>query len=85
METKLSTKGQIVLPGPIRRKLGLRAGDRLIAKVEAGKIILTPDYKPAIHAKVIKDPLTGFPVIDLGPDPPILTHEQVKELLSDFP
>ena len=26
MQTRVSTKGQIVLPGPIRRRLGIRAG-----------------------------------------------------------
>jgi len=35
MQTKISTKGQVVLPGPIRRRLGLQAGDPLDAKVEA--------------------------------------------------
>ena len=41
-ETKISTKGQVVLPSPIRRKLGLRAGDSLDAKVEGDRIVLTP-------------------------------------------
>ena len=42
MKTKISTKGQVVLPNPIRRKLGLRAGDSLDAKVEGDRIVLTP-------------------------------------------
>ena len=42
MQTRVSTKGQIVLPGPIRRRLGIRAGDPLDAEIEAGSIILTP-------------------------------------------
>ena len=42
MKTKISTKGQVVLPSPIRRKLGLRAGDPLDAKVEGDRIVLTP-------------------------------------------
>jgi hypothetical protein len=29
--------------------------------------------------------MTGLPVIDFGPDAPILTHEQVREMLADFP
>ncbi len=33
----------------------------------------------------MKDPITGFPVIDAGPDAPILTSEMVRELLKDFP
>jgi AbrB family looped-hinge helix DNA binding protein len=85
MQTRVSTKGQVVLPGPIRRKLGIRAGDSLEASVEGGRIVLTPPRKGQYEAKIIKDPLTGLPVLDAGPDAPILTHEQVKEMLSDFP
>jgi AbrB family looped-hinge helix DNA binding protein len=85
MVTRLSTKGQVVVPGPIRRKLGLRAGDPFDVSIDEGRIVLVPRRKPAIKARIVKDPLTGFPVIDLGPDAPVLTHERVKELLADFP
>ncbi|HEY3627976.1 MAG TPA: AbrB/MazE/SpoVT family DNA-binding domain-containing protein [Terracidiphilus sp.] len=85
MQTRVSTKGQVVLPGPIRRKLGLRAGDKLEASVEGGRIVLTPSTKPRFEPKIVKDPITGLPVLDLGPDAPILTSEMVRELLADFP
>jgi AbrB family looped-hinge helix DNA binding protein len=85
MQTKLSTKGQVVLPSRIRNKLGLRPGDPLDARVENGRIVLTPRKKRARKARIIKDPVTGFPVLDLGPNAPILTHKQVKEILADFP
>lgn len=39
---KLKTKGQVTLPSQIRDRIGLRIGDILEAKVEAGKITLTP-------------------------------------------
>jgi AbrB family looped-hinge helix DNA binding protein len=39
MQTRVSTKGQIVLPGPLRRRLGSRTGDDLAAKIEAGRIV----------------------------------------------
>jgi AbrB family looped-hinge helix DNA binding protein len=29
MQTRVSTKGQVVLPAPIRRRLGIQAGDPL--------------------------------------------------------
>ena len=32
--TRLSTKGQIVLPAPLRHRIGIRAGDVLMAAVE---------------------------------------------------
>jgi AbrB family looped-hinge helix DNA binding protein len=85
MQTRVSTKGQIVLPGPIRRKLGIRAGDPLEASIEDGRIVLTPPTKPQYEARIVKDPVTGFVAIDLGPDAPVLTSEMVKELLVDFP
>ena len=85
METKVSTKGQVVLPVTIRRKLGLRPGDPLDAKVEGGRIVLTPRRKRKWKAKIITDPITGLPVLSAGPDAPILTSKQVAEILSDFP
>jgi AbrB family looped-hinge helix DNA binding protein len=85
MQTKLSTKGQVVLPSRIRNKLGLRPGDLLDASVEGGRIVLTPRKKRARKVRIIKDPITGFPVLDIGPDAPILTSKDVKEMLADFP
>ncbi len=86
MQTKVSTKGQIVIPQPVRRRLGLRAGDALDIVVEKDRIMLTaPKKRTRFKARIIKDPITGFPVIDAGPDAPILTSEMVKELLKDFP
>lgn len=85
MQTKLSTKGQVVLPSRIRNKLGLRPGDPLDASVEGGRIVLTPRKKCARKVRIIKDPVTGLPVLTAGPNAPILTSEQVKEILADFP
>jgi AbrB family looped-hinge helix DNA binding protein len=85
MQTKLSTKGQVVLPSRIRNKLGLRPGDPLDASVEGGRIVLTPRKKRGRKVRIVKDPVTGFPVLTAGPNAPILTSEQVKEILADFP
>jgi AbrB family looped-hinge helix DNA binding protein len=85
MQTRVSTKGQVVLPGPIRRKLGISAGDPLNVAIEKDRIVLTQPRKPKYEARIVKDPVTGFIAIDLGPDAPILTSEMVRELLSDFP
>lgn len=84
MQTKVSTKGQVVLPGPIRRRLDLRPGDPLDANVENGRIVLTPRRKRSKRAKIVTDPITGLPVLS-SPGAPTLTSKQVKELLSDFP
>jgi AbrB family looped-hinge helix DNA binding protein len=85
MQTKVSTKGQIVLPGPLRRRLGIRAGDTLDIAVEEDRIVLIAPKRKRFTPRIIEDPITGFPVIDAGPDAPILTSEMVKELLKDFP
>jgi len=85
MTTKVSTKGQVVLPGLLRRKLGICAGDSLEAKIEAGRIVLIPQKKRRYKAKIVKDPVTGFPVLSAGPNAPILTSKEVYEILADFP
>ncbi len=85
MQTKISTKGQVVLPSAIRRRLGLRAGDPLDANVEAGRIVLTPRRARRLRARIIKDPVTGLPVLSAGPDAPVLTSKEVEDILADFP
>jgi AbrB family looped-hinge helix DNA binding protein len=85
MQTKISTKGQVVLPSPIRRKLGLRAGDPLDAKLEGGRIVLTPRSTRPRKVTVLVDPITGLPVLSAGPGAPLLSSKQVQELLSEFP
>jgi AbrB family looped-hinge helix DNA binding protein len=85
MQTKVSTKGQVVLPGPIRRKLGIRTGDPLDASIEAGRIVLTPHRKRSLEPRIIADTVLGIPVLTFGPDAPILTSEQVEDILANFP
>lgn len=53
--------------------------------VEKDRIVLTQASKPKYEARMVKDPVTGFLAIDLGPDAPTLTNEMVRELLTDFP
>ncbi len=85
MQTRLSTKGQVVVPNPIRRKLGLKAGDPLDARVEGERIILTPRRARRRKARIIIDPLSGMPVLSVDEDAPVLTSKQVAEMLSTFP
>ena len=85
MQTKVSTKGQIVLPAPVRRRLGIRAGDPLDISVESDRIVLSAPKRKHFTTRIIEDPITGFPVLYAGPDAPVLTSEMVRELLADFP
>jgi AbrB family looped-hinge helix DNA binding protein len=85
MKTRLSTKGEVVLPSQIRRKLGLRTGDPLDARVESGSVVLTPRKSRARKSKIIVDQLTGLPVLTLGGDASLLTSKDVEQILSNFP
>jgi AbrB family looped-hinge helix DNA binding protein len=85
MQTRVSTKGQIVLPDRLRRRLGIQAGDSLEADIEAGSIVLTPLRKTRRKARIISDPITGLPVLSAGDDAPILSSKDVDEILANFP
>jgi AbrB family looped-hinge helix DNA binding protein len=85
METKVLEKGQVVIPASLRRRLGIKSGDKLKADVKNGDIVLSPKRQRKFQTRLITDPLTGFPVLDSGPDAPVLTNEMVRDLLVDFP
>jgi AbrB family looped-hinge helix DNA binding protein len=85
MQTKVSTKGQIVLPGPLRRRLGIRAGDPLDANIEAGRIVLTPRKERPRRVAIIADPVTGLPVLSAGSGVPVMSSKEVQEILANFP
>ncbi|BAW02097.1 AbrB family transcriptional regulator [Thermus thermophilus] len=40
--TSLSKRGQITLPAEVRQALGLKPGDPLVVRVEAGRVVLEP-------------------------------------------
>lgn len=85
MQTTVSTKGQVVLPGPVRRRMGIQPGDSLNVSVESGRIVLTPRCKRPTRVKIMRDAVTGLPVLSAGPDSPRLNSKDVAELLSNFP
>ena len=90
MRTRVSTKGQIVLPGQLRRRLGIRAGDPLDVSVEregveGERIVLTMRSPRRAAAKIVADPVTGLPVLSAGTDAPVLSSKDVDEILSNFP
>ena len=69
------------------QKLGLRGGEPLDFKLDGERIIVTARRKSKrkFKARIIKDPITGYPVLDTGPDAPMMTNEHVAEILADFP
>lgn len=85
MRTKLSTKGQVVLPEQIRERLGLRPGDALEARIEGERVVLIPHRRHRASAKIVTHPVSGLPVLSAGDDAPVLTSREVEEILSDLP
>ena len=87
MQTEVTEEGKIVIPASLRRRLGIKVGDRLDADVKDGSIVLSPKppQKKPRKARIVKDAITGLPVIDVGDDAPILTSEMVRDMLADFP
>ena len=85
MQTRVSTKGQVVLPGPLRRKLGIQAGDAMDVSVESGRIVMMPHRKKTRKGRIVADPVTGLPVLSAGTNAPALSSREVAEILAEFP
>jgi AbrB family looped-hinge helix DNA binding protein len=79
--TRLSSKGQVVIPTAVRRALRLEAGDRLRITVEGRRLVMEPDA--AESARVVKE--RGRKVLIAPADAPTMTTAAVKAVLSDFP
>lgn len=52
MYTTVSTKGQIVIPAPIREELEIEPGTRIAVRVEGGRVILDPETLAAKFRKI---------------------------------
>ena len=85
MQTRVSSKGQVVLPGPIRRQLGLLPGDELEASIDGTRIVMTPVRVRRAKPALKRDPATGLPVLSAGRKAPRLMSEEVREILAAFP
>jgi AbrB family looped-hinge helix DNA binding protein len=85
MLTKLSNKGRITLPQSMLRRLKLQPGDEIDVRIEGESIVLQRKEKHKSTARIIKDPLTGLPMLTTGKNAPELTSEEVAKILADFP
>lgn len=74
-----------MIPISLRKKLGIKSGDRLTADVKNGNIVLSPQRRSKFKTRIITSPITGLPVLTSGPNAPVLTNEMVEEILADFP
>lgn len=85
MTTTLSSKGQVVLPVAARKRLGLKAGTRFDCRVPSGQIVFTPAESKRARSRFIKSKLTGLVVTQGGANAPVVTSDQVRALVADFP
>ena len=53
---KVSSKGQVVIPEEIRRKMGLQKGSLMKLVLEGNKIVLMPAVEPPLEAFVSAGP-----------------------------
>lgn len=79
MTTTLSSKGQVVIPLEIRKRLGLPAGAVISCEIEDGRIILDPN--PGSQRATMAHE-SGRPVLVAPPGAPEMSPELVKEILS---
>jgi len=75
MLAKLSSKGQLVIPKPVRQALGLKRGSQLHVWVDRGKIILEPEGVSPVDALYGK-----YPDVDFLSD---LEEEHRQEIRDD--
>ena len=47
--TKMSSRGQVVIPESVRNDLGLKAGDQFVVVAERGVVVLKGIRKPSIN------------------------------------
>ena len=79
--TRLSSKGQVVIPTAVRRALRLETGDRLRISVEGRRLVIEPEQ--AESARIVKE--RGRKVLVAPSGAPAMTTAAVRSLLSDFP
>jgi AbrB family looped-hinge helix DNA binding protein len=83
--TRLSSKGQVVLPRLIRSTLGLAPGTELRCEVKGDSVILTPQGVRKKRREHVTDPVSGLRVTKSEPGAERVSSEMVKALLEDFP
>ncbi|MFN9629443.1 MAG: AbrB/MazE/SpoVT family DNA-binding domain-containing protein [Cyanobacteriota bacterium] len=58
VEVCVGRQGRMVIPAPLRRSLGLKEGDRLVARQDAGRLVLE---KPDLIKQRLKARLAQIP------------------------
>jgi AbrB family looped-hinge helix DNA binding protein len=79
--SRLSTKGQLVIPASIRKALNLRPGDKIDLTLEGQRVVL--QRKAGRIAKLKRGPF-GRMILTTSPRMPVTT-EDVIALLEELP
>jgi len=66
-----TTKGQLVIPAPIRRKLGITDGTRATVREEGGRIIIHPVTESYVNS--LRGSLKHLPLVET------LTDDRAKK------
>ena len=85
MTTKLSSRGQLVIPKRIRAKLWLKSGATLHVAEKDGTIVLSPVAERRVVALPRRNPRTRLPQFDLPRGLPKLGEHFVRDALAEFP
>ena len=84
MMTRLSSKGQVVLPRQARMRLQLRPGMKLVCKIQGHSIVLTPESIPTERPRLVSDARTGLRITK-SPTEMQITSDDVRAAMLDFP
>lgn len=80
MTTTLSSKGQVVIPLAIRKKLGLPAGAALTCQIADGKIILDPSQHSQTATLVEEG---GHMALVAPRGAPEMTPDTIRDILAE--
>jgi antitoxin PrlF len=80
--SRLSTKGQLVIPAQLRKALNLRPGDKVEMKLEGRRLVL---QRAAPRAASLRPGKFGRPVLVAAQGAPEMTTESVNALLEELP
>jgi AbrB family looped-hinge helix DNA binding protein len=84
MTTKLSSKGQVVLPKQARMRLQLRPGVKFVCKVQGNSIVLTPERPVLEQPRLVDDARSGLRITKSPPGTEV-TSEDVRAAMLEFP
>lgn len=82
IKSRLSTKGQLVIPARLREALNLRPGDQVEMELEGRALVLRRQSQRAARLKRGK---FGRLVLVAAQSAPVMTTESVTALLAELP